>query len=293
MPCHLRASVYVSAPVPFTKPDGTRGGEWSPISSTLIYGENEAVLVDTAITKAQNVALGDWIEATISARRLSRIYITHGHADHWLGVGYLKNRFPGVKVVATPGTIKHMEEQIEPELWNSTYGTRFPGLIDTDFVLAEPLTPNGEFTIDGHKLKAVEVGHSDTHDSTVLWAPSIKLAVCGDVVYGDVHQQFRYANTKALREEWISAIERSKPYTQRRSSQGTRKLESSTERIIYKHRKSISVPLRSFSTMSVMQRNYFTGWWRGIRLDLTLWPWQEVVLQPSLRIQSRPKEESV
>ncbi|KAK4496789.1 hypothetical protein PRZ48_012772 [Zasmidium cellare] len=204
----LRASVYVSAPAPFLGPDGKPLGQWSAISSALIYSEHEAVLVDTAITEAQNVALADWIEQTVPTKRLAYIYITHGHADHWLGIGYLKKRFPGVKAVATKGTIDHMREQIQPELWNSTYGVRFPGQIDTNFVLAEPLPPNGEFTLEGHVLQAVEVGHSDTHDSTILWVPSIKLAVCGDVVYGDVHQQLRYAKTKAQRDEWIQAIEK-------------------------------------------------------------------------------------
>ena len=206
----LRTNVYVSPPVPFQKPDGTRAGEWSPIASTLIHGVKEAVLVDTAITKAQNVDLGDWIERTIPTKRLTFIYITHGHPDHWLGIRYLQKRFPGLKVVATPGTINHMEESIEPTLWNSTYGTRFPHQIDDAFIrpLAEPLSASGEFLLEGHVLKAIEVGHSDTHDSTILWVPSIRLAVCGDVVYGDVHQQLRYANTAALREEWVRAIEK-------------------------------------------------------------------------------------
>ena len=35
---------------------------------------------------------------------------------------------------------------------------------------------------------AVEAGHSDTDDSTVLHAPSIGLVAAGDVVYNNVHQ---------------------------------------------------------------------------------------------------------
>lgn len=100
-----------------------------------------------------------------------------------------------------------MKEDIEPKKWKATYGTQFPGEIDEDFVLAEPLPSNNEIHLGGHVLKAIEVGHSDTHDTTVLWVPSIKLAVCGDVVYGDVHQMLAAANTKALREEWIRAVE--------------------------------------------------------------------------------------
>ncbi|KAI5356937.1 putative metallo-beta-lactamase, ribonuclease Z/Hydroxyacylglutathione hydrolase [Septoria linicola] len=171
----LRASVYVAPAIPFVKADGSRGGptgSWSPISCTLIHGEKEAVLVDTPITNAQNEDLIKWIEETIPSKKLTTLDI-----------------------------------QIEPKEFKSAWGDRFPGEIDTSFVLANPLPDNGEFQLEGHLLKAIEVGHSDTHDSTVLWVPSIKLAVCGDVVYGDVNQMLAFAKTKALQEEWIRAIE--------------------------------------------------------------------------------------
>ena len=204
----LRANVYVAPAIPWYKPNGQEGGPWSPISSTLIHGDHEAVLVDTPITTEQNKELADWIEATVPGKRLTTIYITHGHADHWFGIGVLQKRFPVVKAVATTGTISHMKQQIEPKAFKATWGTQFPGQIDEDFQLADPLPPHGEFYLEGHVLKAVEVGHSDTHDSTVLWVPDLKLAVCGDVVYGDVHQMLAFSNTKELREEWMAAIEK-------------------------------------------------------------------------------------
>lgn len=202
----LRANVHVAPAIPWSKPNSKEGGPWSPIACTLIHGDNEAVLVDTPITNAQNKDLADWISATIPDKRLTTIYVTHGHADHWLGINTLKKRFPGVKAVATPGTIAHMKQQIEPEIFKATWGSQFPNQIDTDFAPAEPLPASGEFKLEGHILQAVEVGHSDTHDTTVLWVPDIRLAVCGDVVYGDVHCVLGAANTKALREEWIAAI---------------------------------------------------------------------------------------
>jgi len=120
----------------------------------------------------------------------------------------LQKRFPGVRAVATEGTIAHMKQQIEPAAFKASWGTQFPGQIDTEFVLADPLPRNGEFQLESHVLKAIEVGHSDTHDTTVLWVPDLKLAVCGDVVYGDVYCMLGAANTKALREEWIEAIDK-------------------------------------------------------------------------------------
>ena len=200
----LRASIYVAQPIPWYKPNGTEGGPWSPISCTLIYGTEEAVLVDTPITKVQNKELADWIEATIPGKQLKYIYITHGHGDHWFGTNYLQQRFPGAKAVATPGTVQHMRDDAKG--FAKSWGSQFPGMIDTDFAFAAELA--GEFALEGQRLAPVEVGHSDTYDSTVLWVPSIRLAVCGDVVYGDCHQMLGRANTKALRGEWIAAVER-------------------------------------------------------------------------------------
>ena len=111
----LRADVFVAHPVPWKKPNGSDGGLWSPISCTLISGDTEAVLVDTPITSAQTKDLADWIAKRILAgKRLTYLYITHGHGDHFFGIPSLIKRFPGVKVVATRGTIAHMEQQIQP-----------------------------------------------------------------------------------------------------------------------------------------------------------------------------------
>jgi glyoxylase-like metal-dependent hydrolase (beta-lactamase superfamily II) len=59
-------------------------------------------------------------------------------------------------------------------------------------------------------MQGVDVGHTDTTDTTVLWVPDLKLAVCGDVVYGDVHQYLAEANTREKRMEWIAALEKVK-----------------------------------------------------------------------------------
>jgi glyoxylase-like metal-dependent hydrolase (beta-lactamase superfamily II) len=134
----LRADVYVAPPIPFKKPDGKQGGFWSPISSTLIHGDKEAVLVDTPITDAQTKDLADWIEKILAGRkRLTTIYITHGHGDHWFGIPYLAKRFPGVKTVATRAVVEHMKGQIEPKAFKQSWYSQFPGgQIDENFILA-------------------------------------------------------------------------------------------------------------------------------------------------------------
>ncbi len=82
---------------------------WSPLSSTLISGAHDALLVDPPFTRTQIQAVGNWVER--SGRRLAYIYATHGHGDHWFGTGELARRFPGITVYATEGTIEVMRQQ--------------------------------------------------------------------------------------------------------------------------------------------------------------------------------------
>ncbi|WYZ42070.1 hypothetical protein EsH8_V_000965 [Colletotrichum jinshuiense] len=207
----LRAAVYVAPPIPSKVPGSTNTAPWSPISCTLIYSSKEAVLVDTPITIKQTEDLITWIETIAPKRKLSYIYITHGHGDHWFGIPLLLKRFPEAVPIATTGTIKHMEQQIEDVFYNQTWEARFPGQIYRPFTLAQPLSAKlgGSFKLeDRWEFQAIECGHTDTFDSTILWVPDLRLAVCGDVVYGQVHQMLMEANTKAKREEWIRAIEK-------------------------------------------------------------------------------------
>jgi glyoxylase-like metal-dependent hydrolase (beta-lactamase superfamily II) len=205
----LRAAVFCAAPVPFTSPVSNSKGLWSPIACTLIYSEHEAVIVDTPITIKQNEELIAWIKNIAPGRKLSYIYITHGHGDHFFGIPQLVKAFPGAVPVATAATVRHMAQQVTDEVFKAMWEPRFPGEIQLPLMISQALPPSNEFKIDDrYVFQAIECGHSDTVDSTALWVPDLKLAVCGDVVYGQVHQMLAEANTQAKREEWIRGIEK-------------------------------------------------------------------------------------
>ena len=63
-----------------------------------------AVLVDAFLMVNQANALADWVAAR--GTNLTTIYITHGHGDHWFGVGTLLERFPKARTVATRNAVK-------------------------------------------------------------------------------------------------------------------------------------------------------------------------------------------
>ena len=41
--------------------------------------------------------------------------------------------------------------------------------------------PDNRFILEGHDLLIIEVGHSDTDESSVLYVPDLELVVAGDV----------------------------------------------------------------------------------------------------------------
>lgn len=207
----LRVAVYTVPPIPCVDHVSHRENTtWSPETCTLVFSPTEAVLVDTGITISQNKDLIKWIEATAPGRKLAYIYITHGHADHFLGLPQLLQHFPEAQPVATKGTVHHIKQQIAEPYYSSTWVAFFPGdQLHTPQQLPNPLPEDNKFVLANRwTFQAIECGHSDTFDSTVLWVPDLRLAVCGDVVYGNVHQMLFEANSLEKRQEWIRAVER-------------------------------------------------------------------------------------
>lgn len=101
-----------------------------------------------------------------------------------------------------------MKQQISAKFYPQAWESGFPGEIPQPLTLANPLPSNGLIDLDGHTLHAIEVGQADTHDSTILWVPTLKLAVCGDVIYGSCHQMLGECDTRTKRDAWIESIKK-------------------------------------------------------------------------------------
>lgn len=185
-------------------PPGKEALAWVANTVTLLYGARDAVLVDTFMSEAHTRELIEWIEA--HDRRLIAIYVTHGHPDHFFGLKLLVDRFLGVRAFAPAPVVAAMHRVLAVEASGEGWGKRFPGQLPTELVTAEAM--NGEtLQLEGHELRIIDTGHTDTDDTSALFVPSIGLVVAGDVIYNNTHP-YLVESDRAGRQAWLAAIDR-------------------------------------------------------------------------------------
>ncbi|MFJ4427565.1 MBL fold metallo-hydrolase [Streptomyces bobili] len=79
--------------------------DWSPTSSILISNGGEALLVDPLFTTAQSEGLLRWLSERDAP--VTSVYVTHGHGDHWFGLGAVLQQYPGARLRAARGRRGH------------------------------------------------------------------------------------------------------------------------------------------------------------------------------------------
>lgn len=202
----LNYSTYVAPSKPAVSddlPPGELRRMWSPTTSTLIFAERDAVLVDPLMTRSEGEDLADWVAAT--GRNLTTIFVSHGHGDHFFGAAPVLDRFPAARMVATPAVVEGMNKQLSPAWLDGFWRARFPGQLPDRLVVAEPLDGD-TITLEGHDLVAVDLGHTDTDGSAALFVPSSGLLVAGDAVYDDVHLYLAESGGGGI-DAWLAGLD--------------------------------------------------------------------------------------
>ena len=202
----LSWDVFVAPSEPLSGGDAAPEEEhafWSPVSATLISGERDAVLVDALLTVSQAHDLAEWVAA--KGKNLTAVYITHGHGDHWFGLGTVLARFPNARGFALPPVIEQARGGSTPEFFEAFWNPRFGGRLPSDVVFPEPLE-EGKIELEGHELLAVELSHTDTDHTSGLWVAEVRLLVAGDAAYNDVHLYLAESDPQGRR-EWIGALD--------------------------------------------------------------------------------------
>lgn len=173
-----------------------------PVSSVLVSGKHQAILVDAQFGKAQAEKVVAQIRA--SGKRLSTIYISHGDPDYYFGLETIKAAFPQAKVVASAPTVAHIKQTAAGKLafWGPKLGTDAPSRV----VIPEVLKADS-LKLEGQKLEIVGL-HSAQPDRTFVWIPSIKAVVGGVVLANNQHVWMADTQSAKSHSDWLATLQR-------------------------------------------------------------------------------------
>ena len=177
----------------------TSGSNGFSVNSTLIYGEKDAILVDTQFVMSEAYRVAAMVLE--SRRNLTTVYITHGHPDHYFGIAALKQAFPNAKFVALPETVAAIRDGWDGRLknWTPEFGFNLPktGPIVPDELQSDKLE------LEGETLEVTGGVMGDGPNNSYIWIPSLRAVIAGDIVFSGSH-----FNPPKMPQEWLKTLDR-------------------------------------------------------------------------------------
>jgi glyoxylase-like metal-dependent hydrolase (beta-lactamase superfamily II) len=153
------------------------------VNSHLVLGATEALLVDTQLLLADAQAVVQLV--TKSGRKLTTVFLTHAHPDHYLGLAVIQKAFPAAAIVTTPGVLTDFEANA-PATLALLQGAGLASVIASGLVTPSPLAGD-TITLDGEPLRVVEMPNpGETAHAAAVALPGGAL-VSGDLLMNHVH----------------------------------------------------------------------------------------------------------
>jgi glyoxylase-like metal-dependent hydrolase (beta-lactamase superfamily II) len=170
------------------------------VNSVIIEGEHEVMLVDAQLTKNSAERVLQEINAT--KKPLSIIYITHEHADHFLGLEVFKEAYPGVRIIANSAVVDRINKVYQEKIdkWKKILGSGA-----TSRVVTISKFDANSIEFEGSKIEVLKNIQGDTDENTMLWIPGQRILISGDVLFNDMHIYTAETDSKA-RGEWLNSI---------------------------------------------------------------------------------------
>jgi len=170
-------------------------------NSVIIEGTHEVMLVDAQLTKTNAERVLQEIKEI--KKPLSIIYITHEHADHFLGLQVFKEAYPGVRIIASPAVVDRINKVYQEKIdkWKKVLGSGATShVVDIE-------TFDGDFIdFDRSKIEILRHIQGDTDENTMLWIPGQRTLIAGDVVVNNMHVYTAETDSKA-RTKWLDSLQ--------------------------------------------------------------------------------------
>jgi glyoxylase-like metal-dependent hydrolase (beta-lactamase superfamily II) len=180
----------------FTSPDDQF---WT--NSVIIEGTREVMLVDAQLTKTNAERVLQEIRET--KKPLSIIYITHEHADHFLGLEIFEVAYPGVRIIANSAVTDRIKKVYPEKLdkWKKILGSGA-----TSRMIAIEKFDGNFIEFEGSKIEVLKDVQGDTDENTMLWIPGQRILIAGDVLFNNMHVYTAETDSKA-REKWLDSLQ--------------------------------------------------------------------------------------
>ena len=174
------------------------------VSSVLVQGKTEVVLIDAQFSAEQARKLAEKIKAT--GKRLTTIYISHGDPDFYFGLETLHAAFPDAQILATPQTIAHIRASKDEKLkiWGPQLGANAP----KQLLVPSPLQGDS-LLLEGQELKVIGLDGASPQ-RTALWVPSIRTVMGGVLVDAGSHVFMADTQTPQSHQDWLAALQQIK-----------------------------------------------------------------------------------
>lgn len=173
-----------------------------PVSSVIVSGEHEAILVDAQFGKGQAEQVLAKLRA--SGKQLTTIYISHGDPDYYFGLHTVTDAYPRAKVVASAATVAHIKQTMDAKLafWGPQMGADKPSKLIVPQVLE-----GNQLKLEGQTLEVVGLDGPQP-DRSFVWIPSIKAVVGGVVVANNLHVWMADTQTAQSHRDWLTTLQR-------------------------------------------------------------------------------------
>lgn len=173
-----------------------------PVSSVLVSGEKDAILVNAQFGKGQAEQLVQKIRA--SGKQLTTIYISHGDPDYYFGLDTLTAAFPNAKVVAPQPVVDHIKATVAQKIdyWGPQMGADRPAKTIVPQVLE-----GHSLTLEGKQLEVIGLDGPQP-DRSFVWIPSIKAVIGGVVVAENIHLWMADTQGAKSHTDWLATLQR-------------------------------------------------------------------------------------
>lgn len=169
------------------------------VSSTLITGRSEAVLVNAQFTRSHaHRVVADILEA---GKTLTTIVVSAGDPDYYFGLDVIKAAFPQARVLAVAAVRRHIDATVQKKL--ETWGPRLGANGPSAQTVVLPEVYAGEaLTVDGERIELRQAIDGDAYH-VFLWLPSLRTVLGGVDLFGPgMHVWQADAPTPAQRAAW-------------------------------------------------------------------------------------------